>query len=403
MYPIAIITPKESIYTNPLLIALFEKLNEEKIDVFLIAPRQKAKNISGYKNIFHLKYFPFYFSRFPRRPFIIMQVLFSYMYTAFILRKNKVKILVGIDPEGLVIGGRLNRILKGFLGYLSFEIIYKDELLGNAYFELMKKKEIEYSKKILFLAIQDDERKNLLLKENHIDATNIKIFNVPVSPVATNRIKNPDVGKKLGIPYDKKLVLYSGSIGDWTGASDILESLENFWDENFWLVIHSHSEFTEGSALKERIDSLMLNGCPVSLHNEPFEAYSEYSSFVGNFDIGLVYYKPDSKQNIYKGKNTEFIGLSSGKFSTYMMLGIPVIFNGISYYKKLLEKYDFGAKTKNNEDMSACLADIRLNYKKKSKWANILYKELLDPDKTIPPLIRHFEKIDSLINLPGKK
>lgn len=391
MNSIAIITPKESIYTNPSLIALFEKLKKKKIRVFLIAPEQKAK-IEGFENISHLKHFPPFFSQFPRRPLVMMRIMFSYLYTAYILKKNKIKFILGIDPEGLIIAGRINRMLHKILGYLSFEIIYRDEISDDRYFRAMKKKELSYSDKIDFLIIQDEERENLLLRENHISPARTKIFYVPVSPAINNFTRDPVIRKKLGIPEGKKVILYSGSIGAWTGANDILESVEKYWNDNFWLVIHSHSEFSEKSLIRAKIESLVKNGFPLSMHNKPFESYYDYSSFVSNFDVGFVFYKPDVKQNAYKGKNTEFIGLSSGKFSTFMMLGIPVIFNPVAYYKKLSEKYDFGVCVEKNIDFSAGLSELWTGYKKKSEQSRLLYNDLLDPDKTIPPLINYFEK-----------
>ena len=77
------------------------------------------------------------------------------------------------------------------------------------------------------------------------------------------------------------------------------------------------------------------------------------------------------------GKNIEYIGLSSGKFSTYMMLGLPTIARNIEPYISLNTKYSFGALIDSPRDIDTAIVFILNNYDRLSSNSRLLYNSEL--------------------------
>jgi hypothetical protein len=102
-------------------------------------------------------------------------------------------------------------------------------------------------------------------------------------------------------------------------------------------------------------------------------------------------YFPD-KVDYYAGKNITEIGLSSGKFSTYMMLGIPAVTSENITYKELNEKYDFGYTVSIADEIPEALRNIKRDLNKKSAGSRKLYEEVLDPVSRIDELVRNIEE-----------
>ena len=90
------------------------------------------------------------------------------------------------------------------------------------------------------------------------------------------------------------------------------------------------------------------------LSTEPLPP-EEYESMVASADLGLVLYKtiPGS---LFRQKNIECIGLSSGKFSHYTKHGLPVISIGQQTYADLLFDYEFGENLSSFDEMPGALS-----------------------------------------------
>jgi hypothetical protein len=99
-----------------------------------------------------------------------------------------------------------------------------------------------------------------------------------------------------------------------------------------------------------------------------------------------VLYKSQS-DSMYFGKNLKEIGLASGKFSMYLMMGIPVIASDQTSYKNLLKQFNFGGIIEHNENFSELLEHCYNNREELSKNALKLYDIVLDPEKQLSSLI----------------
>lgn len=354
MKNILLLTPNSDTFTNPTMTTLFHLLNERGVNVYLFGPEQQPacpgniKNVNWIPSKFKLNLF--------RNPKNYASHWKSYRDVKRILNQKKIKTVMAVDPLGLIIGGRVKRFLAKdiHLSYLSFEIFFKDELLG--YYQKMKEKEIYYSKYIDSLLIQDEKRKQLLFQENKFDLPDEKVALVPVSPMKIEINEKLDLHKKFGIAKDKKLVVYSGSVGEWCGTKAIIGAFGNgYWNNNFHLIFHMRKPITDENefyADLKRLDD--DDDIPFTLHPNPFDSFEALSVFLSGFDVALALYYPNN-QNPYYGMNMKEIGLSSGKFSTYMMLGLPTVVTECEIYNFLNGKYNFGAILQSDMDLGISL------------------------------------------------
>ncbi|MBP9192726.1 MAG: hypothetical protein KBF96_09265, partial [Ignavibacteria bacterium] len=103
--------------------------------------------------------------------------------------------------------------------------------------------------------------------------------------------------------------------------------------------------------------------------------------------IGLAVYFPNYEDS-FSGKNVEEIGLSSGKFSTYIMLGKPTITTSNKIYNYLNEKYNYGYIIDTAEDIKEGIVNIKSEYDMKVSGCKKLFKEVLDPEMKINNLLK---------------
>jgi hypothetical protein len=337
---ILIVTPNNDTFTNPTMTTLFHLLRKEGTHVFLVGPDQFPACPENIDNVTHVvsKFRLFLF----RNPRNYKDQVKSYAAARDIIKNYHIKTILAVDPLGLIIGGRIKRFINSgiHLSYLSFEIFFRSELSG--YYLKLKAKEIYYSRYIDSLLTQDTKRQSLLVHENKIQL-NTGIALVPVSPMKIQIAQKPDLHQRFGISRTKNLVVYSGSVGEWCGTRAIIDAFDKrYWDENFHLVFHTRKPVSDDSEFYADLKRLDTNtDIPFTLHAHPFDSFELLSEFLSGFDVALALYYPNN-QNPYYGRNMKEIGLSSGKFSTYMMLGLPTVVTECDIYNQLSAGYKFG-------------------------------------------------------------
>lgn len=380
-----VITPNTDTFANPTMVSIFERVEQEEGRVYLFGPKQQAgcpENIHCVEQ--HVCDFRLEPWRNPKR---YLSQWRSYRQMAKYVEALGVKVAMVVDPMGVVAGGRLCKYFcKGLrLSYLSFEIFFRDELKG--YYRKMKDKEIDYSRYISSVLSQDENRYRLLCEENGL-AVEMPHSLVPVSTAPMNIAHPVDIHERMGIGQDMKTVVYSGSIGTWCGTEAILDMFEQgWWPKGYHLVFHTRKplavvEVKEDGAngaktIEERLVALDKNeNIPFTLHAHPFDSFNDLGAFLKGFDMALALYYPNTESPYY-GKNMQEIGLSSGKFSMYMMLGLPTIVTPCRTYAQLIEKYQFGAVLESAREIEESLAQIDEH---SSREAKRLYDEVLQPE-----------------------
>lgn len=390
MKTIAILTQRIDTFSNPTLTLIFEKLIERDYKILffgyeqIFMPRQIKKRIEYHQ-------LPFAFYRMKKKPGVFIKYLKQAIRVYNLLKvENKVDKMICVDPMGLVIAGRIQRLINLKIIYASFEIFSEDEFYIQEK-KILKDLEKKYSEKVSAVIIQDWRREKLLKEVNNF-REKAKYFRIPVSPKAADKLPEEiDIYRSLNIPKDKKIIVYSGTMQSWSGVNELLDLFPENWDSDYWLVIHSHQKLEEDNELVKRIKELTDSKQPFSFHNEPFFDLNEYASFLSKCYAGIATYFPNTN-DIFAGKNLQMIGLSSGKFSTYMMLGIPAITTSNEIYKELNDEYNFGEIIGTMSEIPEAIKKIGTDYKNKSEGCMKLYKKVLDPEERIENLINEIEK-----------
>lgn len=370
MQNIALITPNCDTFTNPTLSTMFHYFKNNGITVHLFGPQQMPQCPDNLDNV---KCYGCTYKMSFKNPKHWCKQYKAYSIVRKVIKSNNIKNIYAVDPLGLIIGGRVKKYLckDVRLCYLSFEIFFKEELSG--YYLTLKNKEIKYSKLIDSLLVQDEVRRDLLFAENGFTLPEDKVALIPVSPEPIVVKEAVDIHERFGIDKSMKLAVYSGSLGKWCGTDAIIEAFDKgYWPAGYHLVFHTRRPLNEGDAYYNDIMRLANNPeIPFTLHAHPFEAFEDLAAFLKGFDLALALYYPNF-DNPYYGKNMQEIGLSSGKFSMYMMLGLPTVVTACKTYNELIKKYKFGAVIEDVKDFSSELFENGIPSETLQLYNNIL-------------------------------
>ena len=369
----AILEPHPDFATNPTLIALTAKLLEHGAKVDLFSP-----DFHGYPGLdIDIERFSF---PYPARFWCygitgilrnLKRYSLNHAWRAHaVLGKKKYDLVLGIDPEGVIAAWNYSKKSSTPFIYLSFEIFFGDELKKH-WEPFEKKDEIIASRQASLVIIQDKWRAELLGRENSIPKN--KFVYMPVSPTNTKNSKSNYLRSRFNIPEEKFIVLHSGSFDDWTYAEELIESLES-WPRNAMLVVHTRQNHKNKNPYLNRLkksenENFILSTMPLGS--------VEYEEMVSSADIGLVLYKPMPNDK-YLQKNIKIIGLSSGKFSTYMKYNLPAISTKQKCYAKLLKVFKFGINMDNFPEITPAIREVTANYEAYRTEALRLFSEKLD-------------------------
>lgn len=302
-------------------------------------------------------------------------------------RVNPYLCFIGVDPNGLIETSYLVKGLNIHVLYYSLELLISSEIHNKSEKQL-KNKEIALSQKAKYIIIQDVERAGILAEENHINKD--KIISVPNSPIGKAKREISDYWhKKFELPQDKKIVLYAGSLGNWTGIDKIITSVEK-WPDNWILVVHTRFDSTMSPEVK-RLQSLAIpNKVFFSLNPVSNE---EYERLLNSADIGIAFYVEDTGSTCTQ-KNIQSIGFSSGKIAYYLHCGLPVIVNDFSSIGEKLKLERCGIAVKDESEIKTAICQIEQNYMEYSRNACRFFDQYLEYENNFKTVL---DKLNSLM------
>jgi len=358
MRRILILHPEGNINNNPNLLGIVEMISEEGyyIDIFSKV-RRNILQICPTKNT------KLYLEDCDEIEESATQFAHKY-FTAYVC-------VIGVDL-GIIEASKIAKFQNIPLGYISYEIFFTDE---TSYSE--KCLEIEACKNIDFAIVQDKVRGKHLSEQNEIHEG--KFIYIPVAGRKIYpRTPNKYLHNKLGIPEKKKIIIISGSIDSWALPDSVLGDLTK-WSKDWVFVLHNRYGRAD---LHRKYFNYSNKHSNLYLSFEKIETTHELNLILNSCNAGLALYRP-SYESKYTGKNIEFIGLSSGKVSSYIANGIPVITNITKPLSTLHNKYNFGINISKFSEIPNALNKITASPKDCYKF---FFSEL-DLSKKIIPLI----------------
>jgi hypothetical protein len=252
---------------------------------------------------------------------------------------NELTHIIAIDPEGAMVAMRLLEVVHKeniHCSYISYEILFGDEI-AQPIEKKLKEYDLAYLGRCKEVLIQDELRGRIFCKE--VGHGFEKLFYAPVSPLQYhgNNSDKPALRKKFGLPVDKRILIYSGSFSPYA-KNDWWVRIAETLPENYIFLIMCYDSKQLRYPIFARIVALLSNKKNVFVIGKEFPIV-EYLQLLQACDAGLALFRP-----IYthwmSGKNIRQMGLSSGKFSTYISCGLPVICDSNQeQFSKLAEDY----------------------------------------------------------------
>jgi glycosyltransferase involved in cell wall biosynthesis len=184
------------------------------------------------------------------------------------------------------------------------------------------------------------------------------------------------------------VVIHAGSLGDWTGIQDIVDSAST-WPTPWVLVIHTRydaemSSYVDG--LRDRADPRRVF---FSLKPVPRQ---EYDPLIDGADVGLAFYVPDMT-SAFTQRNLLTLGLSSGKVAHYLRSGLPVIVNRAASIAEEVDRNGMGVSVEDASGIGSALERVDAEYDRFSAAALSFFAERLDFRTAFAEVVR---RVDAL-------
>lgn len=291
---------------------------------------------------------------------------------------------IGVDPDGLALAHTIARGAP--LVYFSLELLLSYELSMPLDVQL-KAQERELSRQAAFVIVQDKARGRLLAEDNQLDwARVVLVPNAPPGPA--RRQPSRYWHTRFDLPAEAKVVIHAGSLGDWTGVEDLVQSATH-WPEPWVLVVHTRYD-AESSDYIDRLRS-MMDPRRVFLSLKPVPR-QDYDALIDGADVGLAFYIPDPA-SAFTQQNLLTLGFSSGKLAYYLRAGLPVIVNGDASIAQEVDQHKLGIVVQTAGDVAAAIERIQHGYVQFSSNALTFFAEHLDFRRAFSEVIR---RVDAL-------
>lgn len=343
---ILIIHPEGNINNNPNLTGLVEILTEAGLHVDIKCPRKgfaQRPPCSGGSLLFE----SFFIYKLKVKLIDLIGfyslIRFFIRFLFFLSSKSKnYDFIIGVDRYGVIEASILGELSNVPFGFISYEIEFADEV-GLKY----KKIEKKASQEISFAIVQDHVRGSHLSRENGIPCH--KMTYIPVAGrFAFMEDRQFIFHEKLGIERSKKIALFAGSLAKWGMIDEIVQNLPS-WPDDWVLVLHDRFAKEYSGKLPQELLNRKL-----FISNLQVGDVRMLRQLINSADIGIAFYRPDYQHSL-TGNNLKYLGLSSGKISTYLQCGLPVITNEIGIFSEIVESNGLGFVIKDTSSMHEVL------------------------------------------------
>ncbi len=343
-----IIHPEGNTFSNPSLKCIVDLLIEKGFTVDIrhcispsVMPDREGIRYFPYGKIYR-KVKSFVFDRWINR--VLMYISVAWENTVHYKNND---VIIAVDRLGLIEAYILNKLTKTPYIFISFEIMFAEETSRE-----FKGIEKTASKNIKGWVAQDSDRANALVIENGLSVSNL--FTLPLASSKNGTLQTKRLRDILGINPDKKVAIAIGSMEDWTMINEVLASVGK-WPDDWCLIIHDRYGDTGNTLKKSGIDITQMINKKIFISNKSADAVDDLGAILSGVDVGLTFYKP-LYTSPFVGKNLEILGLASGKISTHLRYGIPVIMNNIGMYAAEATKHKFGLVIDHPDSLADCLA-----------------------------------------------
>ena len=306
------------------------------------------------------------------KAFKIVHIPICDIFAALISNKIKqYELLIAFHIDEFIVAGLLGTLHKIPVVYFCLEILDFDQV-RTIKSKIKKMLEIYFNKKAALTITQDESRKNLICKINHLPLN--KVLCIPNSYIGIKNRKTDYLRRKFKIDSGKIIILYTGGIESWAIDENLINASKN-WDSQYVLVLHGWSRDGFLKKIQPLISEINRNNQKIFVSEGPL-CPDDYNELIMSSDIALVWLKKNPSSNV---KN---IGLSSGKMSSYLRCGIPIVVPAyINDLESLANNSNIGVAVNDESEINIGISKIANNYETYRTNALKYYSAFLDFEK----------------------
>jgi hypothetical protein len=251
-------------------------------------------------------------------------------FAPFAERFGPFHLVLGVD-RGIIEAARVAQACSIPHALISYEIFFRDEA-GEDF----KRPEINACQGIRFAVSQDTIRSQHLSRENGIPL--YRILTIPLAGRRTRPGPNThSLHATLGIPARTRIALFIGGVSEMCCMADVIRQAAAFQD-HWALVVHNRYGLTPTVRRYVQLSQGVQN---IYFSSHPYGTFDEMGGMIRSADLGIAFYRM-VRGSIYTGRNVGDIGMSSGKISTYLQHGLPVLTNEIGLMSLLVRSHQLG-------------------------------------------------------------
>jgi hypothetical protein len=286
-------------------------------------------------------------------------------------RTKQYSVIIGVDPHGIRLADNFNQWAKKPLVYISFEILFGEDVDGGIDQDLLYRAERAACERTSLVLIQDHERAEAFCRETSFPYDRVLV--VPVAPPPQEIVRSDYLRRTLKIPPNKQIVLYCGNLQSWSSRDELAEMV-SYWPDDYCLVIHNRSKVQR--TLERYLKRLTETG-KVFVSKEPV-GRKDMCALVSSADFGLAPYKPVPGE-LWTGKNLYHLGFASGKISYYALCGLPMLARPLPVFEREFSSYKCGKIYYRLSDTGELLEEMSRDYETYRRESQRFYEERLNP------------------------
>lgn len=279
--------------------------------------------------------------------------------------------VLAVGLRGLLIAGVLNALFGSRIIYNCLEL-YPDKQGESLSIRILRRLEIFFSGRAELIIIQDAARADLMIRVNRlIDAKFAYFPNFPLLPSKSpSQLELDRFRDSLGIEYGKRIILFAGGIYPGMKLLAAIEQID-LLPRDWCMVIQSHDG---ANCLDEKVVHELVNKKRLYLFLKPLDQ-DDYWKLLNIVDVGLAWYPRTGNDNM------TYVGLSSGKVSSYWAAGKPILINRIPFYEDVVPAFGSGIIIDCHDDIPSALKLIAASYDDYSRGAMAAYEEFFSYER----------------------
>jgi hypothetical protein len=290
-------------------------------------------------------------------------------------RRTRYDAVIALSQMGMILAWRYFRRVP--IVYLADEIRLEGEGRSAAtrwYYHLLKRLEIVANRVAAFSITQDEGRADLLARVNRVPLESILTLPNSRSGKAEHR-PSRYLQERFGLPESTVVILSVGMVSSLNCSLELAQEAGR-WPADHVLVFHNRYD-QSGEPGFQRVRAA-ADPARVLFSNDPV-SFEELDWLVSSAHVGVALYAAVDE-------NHTTMGLSSGKISTCLRNGVPVIaqrFESLEW----VEQSHSGVLVSDASEVLAAVRRIRDDYSAYSRAALRAYDERLSFDVAFEPIL----------------